>query len=134
MLKENVNPEALYASVQMGYSHAVKSTGKVTIHCSGQVAWDKENNIVGAGDIASQTQQVLENLRVVLHEAGAQVSDIVRLRTYVVDHNPTLLEPIGKEIGKFYGDTVPAANTLIGVQALALPEFLIEIEATAVIG
>lgn len=131
MTKENVNPAALYASVQMGFSHAVKSDGKVTIHCSGQVAWDKDNNLVGAGDVGAQARQALKNLKVVLEEAGAQVSDIVRLRTYVVNHNPALLEPVGQAIGEFYGDVLPAANTWIGVQSLALPDFLIEIEATA---
>ena len=134
MTKEIINPEALYASVDMGFSHAVKSTGKATIHCSGQVAWDRDNNIVGAGDVGVQARQVLANLKVVLETAGAQVSDVVRLRTYVVNHNPSLLEPIGEAIGEFYGDVKPAANTLIGVQALALPDFLIEIEATAEIG
>lgn len=134
MTKETINPEALFASLQMGFSHAVKSTGKVTIHCSGQVAWDKDNNLVGAGDVGVQARQVLANLKVVLEDAGAQVSDVVRLRTYVVNHNPALLEPIGQAIGEFYGDAVPAANTWIGVQALALPDFLIEIEATAEIG
>ncbi len=133
MSNNRINPEALYASVPMGYSHAVKSDGKVTIHCSGQVAWDKNNNLVGEGDVGAQAQQVLANLKTVLQDSGAQVSDIVRLRTYVVNNNPSLLEPIGMAIGEFYGDTMPAANTWIGVQSLALPEFLIEIEATAVI-
>lgn len=133
MANEKVNPKTLYASVQMGYSHAVKSAGKATIHCSGQVAWDASNKIVGEGDIGLQAQQVLANLKLVLHEAGAQVSDIVRLRTYIVNHEPSLLEPVGMAIAEFYGETIPAANTLIGVQSLALPEFLIEIEATAVI-
>ncbi|MGB0383936.1 MAG: RidA family protein [Ardenticatenaceae bacterium] len=134
MTKETINPEALYESVQMGFSHAVKSDGQVTIHCSGQVAWDKDHNLVGAGDVGEQARQALANLKVVLEAAGAQVSDIVRLRTYVVNHNPSLLEPIGQAIGEFYGDVMPAANTWIGVQALALPDFLIEIEATAQIG
>lgn len=111
MTGERINPETLYASVQMGYSHAVKSKGKSTIHCSGQVAWDVNNKIVGEGDIGLQAQQVLANLRLVLHEAGAQVSDIVRLRTYVVNHEPSLLEPVGKAIAEFYGETIPAANT-----------------------
>ena len=134
MTKETINPEALYGSVQMGFSHAVKSDGQVTIHCSGQVAWDKDHNLVGAGDVGEQARQALANLKVVLEAAGAQVSDVVRLRTYVVNHNPSLLEPIGQAIREFYGDVMPAANTWIGVQALALPDFLIEIEATAEIG
>jgi len=131
MTNETVNPESLYPSIQMGFSHAVKTERKISIHCSGQVAWDKDCNLVGANDVGAQAKQALDNLKIVLSEAGAQVSDIVRLRTYVVNHNPALLEPIGKAIGEFYGSTTPAANTWIGVQALVLPEFLIEIEATA---
>jgi len=133
MTNEKMNPSTLYGSVELGFSHAVKSDRKVTVHCSGQVAWDKDRNTVGDGDIGVQARQALANLKVVLAESGAQVSDVVRLRTYVVNHNPALLEPIGMAMAEFYGDVLPAANTLIGVQALAMPEFLIEIEATAVI-
>lgn len=127
-----LNPETLFNSVQMGYSHAVKSTGSETIHCAGQVAWDDQCNLIGENDIEKQARQALVNLKRVLESAGADKADIVRLRTYVVNLNPSLLEPIGKAIGEFYEAAVPAANTLIGVQSLALPEFLIEIEATAV--
>lgn len=131
MTKEFINPESVYPSVQMGFSQAVKSGGKVTIHCSGQVAWDKNNKLVGADDVGEQARQALANLKDVLEAAGAQVSDIVRLRTYVVNYNPSLIEPIGRALGEFYGDVIPAANTWLGVQSLVLPEFLIEIEATA---
>lgn len=134
MNKEIINPEALYDSVEFGFSHAVKSDGAVTIHCSGQVAWDSDRNVVGAGDVGAQARQALANLKVVLEAAGAQVSDVVRLRTYIVNHNPSLLEPLGQAFAEFYGDVMPAANSWIGVQALALPDFLIEIEATAQIG
>ncbi|MDG1907213.1 MAG: RidA family protein [Arenicella sp.] len=128
---EKINPEELYGSVNFGFSHAVKADGAVTIHCSGQVAWDKDYNVVGEGDVGAQARQALSNLKQVLAASGASVSDIVRIRTYVVNHNPALMEPIGQAIGEFWGDVTPAANTWIGVQALALPDFLIEIEATA---
>ena len=57
----------------------------------------------------------------------------VRKDDHVVGHTPDKLQVIGAAIADFFGDTAPAANTLIGVQALALPEFLIEVEATAVL-
>ncbi len=133
MKNEIINPDSLFSSVPMGYSHAVKAGGTVDIHCSGQIAWDKAHNVIG-DDVGEQARQALANLKQVLTSAGADVADIVRLRTYVVNLNPSLLEPIGKAIGDFYGDVTPAANTMIGVQSLALPEFLIEIEATATIG
>ena len=133
MKNEIVNPETLFNSAPMGYSHAVKSSGAITIHCSGQVAWDSDLNLVGGDDVGAQARQVLINLRQVLDSSSAEIADIVRLRTYVVNLNPSVLEPIGRAIGEFYGNVIPAANTLIGVQTLALPDFLIEIEATAVI-
>lgn len=133
MSREPINPASLYGSVQYGFSHAIKSTGGTTIHCAGQVGWDKNYNVVGAGDVAAQARQALSNLKEVLAAAGASVADVVRLRTYVVNHSPELLGPVGAALAEFYGDVTPAANTWIGVQSLALPDFLIEIEATAVI-
>lgn len=134
MTREAINPETMYGSVQYGFSHAVKTTGQATLHCAGQVAWDKDYNLVGAGDIAAQARQALANLKEVLAAAGASPADVARMRTYVVDHKPEYLESVGAAIAEFYGDVTPAANTWIGVQSLALPDFLIEIEVTAVIG
>ena len=131
---DRVNPGSLYNSVQFGFSHAVRQKGGDTLHLAGQVAWDKAGKLVGAGDLVAQTRQALANLREVLASVGATPADLVRLRTYVVNHSPDKLGPVLGEIGTFYGGAVPAANTFIGVQALALPEFLVEIEATAVIG
>lgn len=134
MTREAINPKTMYGSVQYGFSHAVKTTGEVTLHCAGQVAWDKDYNLVAPGDIAAQARQALNNLKEVLAAAGASVVDVARMRTYVVDQKPEYLESVGAAIAEFYGDVTPAANTWIGVQSLALPDFLIEIEVTAVIG
>jgi enamine deaminase RidA (YjgF/YER057c/UK114 family) len=134
MRAERINPPTLYNSVQYGFSHAVRQRGGDTLHLAGQVAWDKDGKLVGAGDLAAQTRQALANIRTVLAAAGASPADIVRLRTYVVGHSPDKLGPVLGEIGQFYGDAVPASNTFVGVQALALPDFLVEIEATAVVG
>jgi enamine deaminase RidA (YjgF/YER057c/UK114 family) len=131
MSREAINPHSLYGSVQYGFSHATRSSGGTLIHCAGQVAWDKDYNVVGAGDLGAQARQVLNNIEAVLAEAGATKADIVRMRTYVVNHTPDKLDPVGAALGEFWGNIVPAANTWIGVQALALPDFLIEIEVTA---
>ena len=71
------------------------------------------------------------NLKAVLEAAGATPADVVRLRTYVVDHSPEKLGPVLGEVAAFFGDATPAPNTFIGVACLALPDFLVEIEATA---
>jgi len=134
MTRKTINPDSLYGSVQYGFSHATKSAGATTIHCAGQVAWDKDYKVVGAGDVGAQARQALKNLKEVLAAAGATTADVVRIRTYVVNHSPELLGPVGGALAEFWGDVIPAANTWIGVQSLALPDFLIEIEATAQIG
>lgn len=133
MKRKPINPETMYKATPYGFSHAVEQNGGRTLHMSGQVAWNAAGELVGPGDLAVQARQALANLRQVLAEVGATPANIVRLRTYVVGHTPDKLGPVTEEILAFYGDTVPAANTWIGVQALAMPDFLIEIEATAVL-
>ena len=131
MKREAVNPDSMYQSVPYGFSHAIKSSAGLSIHCSGQVAWDKNYNLIGKGDVGAQARQALKNVREVLAAAGASPADVVRTRTYVVNYGPEYLDPIGAAMAEFYGDVIPAAATLIGVQSLALPDFLIEIEVTA---
>lgn len=133
MTAERLNPPEMYSSVEYGFSHAVVSTGARMIHCAGQVAWDRDHNLVGEGDLAAQAEKSLSNLKAVLAAAGATPADVVRLRTYIVDHTPDKLMTIAPAMQAFYGDALPAANTVVGVPALALPGFLIEIEATAVV-
>lgn len=131
---ERVNPEQLYDSLKFGFSHAtLQKGGGKTLHLAGQVAWDAQTNVIGPGDYAAQTRQALANLSAVLHVAGCTPADVVRLRTYVVNHSPDKLGPILGEIGAFYGSATPAPNTFIGVQSLALPDFLVEIEAIAAV-
>ena len=130
---ERVNPKQLYDSLKFGFSHATLQKGGRTLHLAGQVAWDAQTNVVGPGDYAAQTRQALANLTTVLREAGCTPANVTRLRTYVVDHSPDKLGPILGEIGAFYGGATPAPNTFIGVAALALPDFLVEIEAIAAV-
>lgn len=134
MRAQKINPPGLYDSVKYGFSHAALQRGGSVLQLAGQVAWDNEGKLVGAGDLAAQTRQALANIGAVLAAAGASPADILRLRTYVVNHTPDKLGPVLGEIARFYGDATPAPNTFIGVSALALPEFLIEIEAAAVVG
>lgn len=131
MSRRAINPTTMYQSVPFGFSHAVEQHGGRTLHLSGQVAWNASGELVGAQDLLAQTRQVLLNLKEVLRDAGATPADVVRLRTYVVNHSPEHLAAVCGLISEFYEGAEPAANTFIGVQALALPDFLIEIEATA---
>lgn len=128
---DRINPASLYDSTPFGFSHATLQSGGATLHLAGQVAWNGAGQLVGANDLAAQTRQVLENLKTVLAEAGAAPSDIIRLRTYVVGLDVEKLGVLTGELLAFYDGAVPAPNTLLGVAALALPDFMIEIEATA---
>ena len=132
-MRDIINPESMYSSIEFGFSHAALSSGGKLLHCAGQVAWDINKNVVGKGDLALQVRQALKNLSTVLESVGAGPENLVRIRTYVVDYTPDKLAAIGPELAEFYGDLLPAPNTLLGVQALAMPDFLVEIEATAVI-
>lgn len=132
MSRKAVNPENMYNAVQFGFSHAVESTGERTLHLAGQVAWNDAGELVGPGDLGAQAAQAFRNLKAVLAECGMTPADVVRLRTYVVDYSPDKLPVIGAAIEDFYEGVTPAANTLLGVASLAMPEFLIEIEAVAV--
>jgi len=131
VVKEHKNPQGL--AVPRGYSHTVTVSGGRTIYVSGQVALNAQGEIVGKGDLRAQMHQALENLRLALAGSGASFKDIVKWNTYVVGFKPdqlTILREVRAEILK---DVTPPASTFIGVQALAIPDFLIEIEAIAVV-
>jgi enamine deaminase RidA (YjgF/YER057c/UK114 family) len=128
-----INPPALYDSVQYGFSHATLQEGGRTLYMAGQVGWNAQCEVVGEGDLAAQTRQSLDNLHAVLAAAGGTPENIVSLRTYVVNHSPDKLGVVLKEVGAFFGSSTPPPNTFIGVAALALPPFLVEIEAVAAI-
>lgn len=130
---QHINPASVYNSLNFGFSQATVNTKDGVMHISGQVAWDAQNTLVGADDLGLQARQALANLRHVLADQGLDASDLLRLQTYVVNHSPEKIGPIAAEMMAFYGDVLPAANTWIGVQALVMPEFLIEIEATALL-
>ena len=78
MAREAINPDDMYNAVQFGFSHAVAHTGSRTIECAGQVAWDKDCNLVGEGDLAAQAAQAFRNLGKVLAHAGATPADVIR--------------------------------------------------------
>lgn len=133
MTSIRINPRTLYPSVQYGFSHATLDEATGTLHLSGQVAWDKDLNVVGGADVGLQARQVLANIKDVLASQGVGPEAVLRLRTFIVNYDLSALAAIGPELGTFYGDVLPAANTIVGVSALAMPEFLIEIEAIATV-
>lgn len=113
-----------------GYSHVVDVTGGRTVYIAGQVALDRSGNVVGKGDLRAQTQQVFENLKAALESAGASFKDVVKINTYIVDMSQVQAM---REVRARYFAENPPASTLVQVVRLAREEFLIEIEAIAVV-
>ena len=129
MTKRALNPEGLPAPVGP-YSNVVSSAPGRLVFCAGQVALDANGDIVGAGDIAAQTRQVMENLRLGLEAAGATFADVVRVVNYITDVD--LFAQMAAVRKEYLVEPYPA-STLVEVSALMYPELLIEIEAIAVV-
>ncbi len=134
MNHRRINPPTLFNSKEFGFSQVVVSEpGGTFVHCSGQTAWTENNELVGKGDVAAQARAALQNVGRALAAAGATPADVVRIHVYVVDYHEEFAATLGELTAEFFGaDNVPA-STLLGVQRLANPDLLIEIEVTAVI-
>ena len=113
------------------YSQAVKVSGAQTIlYISGQVDYDSQGNCAHPGDFKAQTRAVFEALKAQVEAGGGTLANIVKINTYVTDmRNRPDYAPIR---GEFFSGKAPA-STMVAISALAHPDFLIEIEAIAVI-
>lgn len=127
---ERFNPDGLAA--RPFYHHVVLSSAATTVHISGQVGLDADGNVVGEDDFAAHVSQAYANLDIALTAASVTRDQVVKVTTFVVDYDHEIKWPPIKEIhAAFFGEAVPSW-TVVGVQALARPDLLIEIEATAV--
>ena len=133
MSKEYVNPSSLFPSLPHGFSQVVIASGRKMVFISGQTAWDTRKNIVGGDSVLEQARQAFRNLEKAIEAAGGTLKDIVALRIYVVDYQAESGTAVGAALRESFSPENPPASTWIGVSALAVPEFLIEIEATAVL-
>ena len=115
------------------FSQVVVASGGRTIFISGQVAIDEKGALVGGSDLGQQTTQVMRNLGRALEAAGASFADVVKITTYVVGYRPELRAVIGQARSPFFAGRSPPASTLVGVSALAASDWLVEIEAIAVV-
>ena len=112
----------------VGYSRAVK-VGNV-IEVTGTVASGEDGNVVGKDDAYAQTKFIYQKIETVLKNAGAEMKDVVRVRMFVTDISRW--QEYGKAHSEFFKEIKPC-NTMVEVRALIEPEYLIEIEATAVL-
>lgn len=116
----------------LGFEQAVEvRSGQRTVYCAGQTAVDVDGSPQAAGDYAKQFEIALDNVATVVAQADMTLADVVRMNIYVTD--------VGNHFGAL-GDLVPllerrslrAGGTLVQVAALADPDLLVELEATAV--
>jgi len=131
MERRTINPIGL--PTPPGYSQIVEVTGGRTAYIAGQVSLDPTGAMVGAGDLEAQARQVFGNLVTALQECGAGVSDLVRIGIYVVDHDEGKLALVRRVRDETLPADPPPASTLIGVQSLAMSDFLIEVDGIAVL-
>jgi reactive intermediate/imine deaminase len=123
-----LNPSEL--TKPTGYTHVVKAGPGRTVYVSGQIAFDREGKVVGAGDFRAQTTRVFDNLKAALASAGATFDHVVKVTTFVTDMKNA---PILREVRANYFGKNPPAGTLVQVAGLVIPELMIEIEAIAVV-
>jgi enamine deaminase RidA (YjgF/YER057c/UK114 family) len=125
----HINPPAV--STPTGYTHVVvPAKGAGLVFIAGQVSADKSGAVVGKGDFKAQAKQVFENLKSAVEAAGGTTADIAKINVYVTD-----LSQIAalREVRQGYFKSNPPASTLVQVVSLARPEYMLEIEAIAVV-
>jgi enamine deaminase RidA (YjgF/YER057c/UK114 family) len=127
MKRQNFSSGARWEDI-VGYSRAVR-VGNI-IEVTGTVAVDENNQLVGKNNAYVQTQYILKKIEKVLQQAGASLEDVVRTRMFVTDI--TLWEEYGRAHGEVFNKIKPCTS-MIEVSSLIEPDFLIEIEATAIV-
>ena len=126
---KRTNPPAL--SAPTGYTHVVEVTGpNKTIYISGQIAFDKDGKLVGAGDMQAQAEQVFKNLEAALTAAGAKFSDVVKMNSYITDMSR--IQAVRDVRARYFKESLPA-STFVQVAGLVRPDLLLEIEVVAVL-
>ena len=126
MQRTNYSSGAKWEDI-VGYSRAVKIGN--TIEVTGTVAVDENSSLVGKGSAYAQTKFIIEKIEKILELAGASLKDVVRTRMFVTDISRW--EEYGKAHGEFFKEIKPCTS-MIEVSALIEPDYLIEIEATAI--
>ena len=128
MAHEILQLKSVHETKDRGYSHAAKA-GK-TLYIAGQVARDTQGNLIGKGDFEAQARQVYTNLKNILKEAGGNLKNIVKMTTILTHYGN--MESRKKIQNEFFGDIMPP-NTLMIIESLASPDYMIEVEAIAVL-
>jgi enamine deaminase RidA (YjgF/YER057c/UK114 family) len=125
-----INPDDMRAPLT--YCHVVVATGNRQVFIAGQVAEDSLGNPVGPGDMTVQARQVFANIGRALAAAGARPQQVTKLTIFVTNYRREHLAMIEEGRIALFGDHKPA-DTLVGVAALSRPDYLLEVDAIAVI-
>ena len=130
MTLECINPKDL--PVPETYTHVVIATGSKLVFISGQEPEDRHGKLVGRGDLAAQARQVFSNLGRALVASGALPEQVCKITIYVVGHKREYLPIIEEARAALFGSHKPA-DVLVGIATLSNPDYLIEVDAIAVI-
>jgi enamine deaminase RidA (YjgF/YER057c/UK114 family) len=131
MTLQPINPAGLPAPPT--YTHVMVAAGGKVVFIAGQEPEDAQGNLVGPGDLAAQARQVFANLGRAVAGGGARLDQVAKITIFVVHHRPEYLPVIEEARVALFGEHKPA-DTLVGVEALARPGYLIEVDAIAVTG
>ena len=131
MQTQFVNPLTLCPT--FGWTHVVTATGGKSVYISGQVGVNERGEVAGRGDLRAQAEQTYENLKHALAAAGAAFRDVVKMNLYVVGLKPEHVPLLREVRARYVSAEQPPASTLVGVSALVGADWLIEIEAVAVV-
>lgn len=130
MALQNINPDGLYRPET--FTQVVVATGTRMVFVAGQEPADENGELVGRGDLAAQARQVFGNLGTALSAAGARPDQVTRITIFVAGYTPANIPVIEEARVALFGDHKPT-DTLVGVQTLSDPDFLIEVDAIAVV-
>jgi 2-iminobutanoate/2-iminopropanoate deaminase len=127
MQREILSPPVVHTP-QANYSHVVHVGN--TLYISGQIPLDRDGNLVGRNDPEAQAEQCLRNIQAIVEHFGGTLAHVVKITTYITNWNfrPLVAGPRDRMFAPPY-----PASTLVVVSGLAAPEFLVEIEAVAVL-
>jgi enamine deaminase RidA (YjgF/YER057c/UK114 family) len=130
--RQNIQPPGIAPRVAGGqtiYSHVVAVEGRRLVFLAGQLSRDVHGNVVGKGDMRAQIRQVCENIKTALAAAGAGLTDVVKMTTFVTDIDE-FLRHVNIRL-EYFGASLPTSTT-VEVRRLSHPDLLVEIEVMAV--
>jgi enamine deaminase RidA (YjgF/YER057c/UK114 family) len=131
MALERINPPEIYKPNKDIYTQVVTATGSTQIFLAGIVPFDQNQNIIGIGNMQVQVIQVLQNIKCALTSASASIADVVRINVLTTDVDLYIQEG-APEVINFFDKTKPVSTTY-QVSRLVHPDWMVEIEATAII-